>query len=138
LEDNPEPFHFLRVSKDHPTLGDLRKPLVSSAPSSSGLEAKTAIRDLKRGMKGVRAGGKVQSVKKDLRSAYTPHALAVIRDRTGSIPLNLWRGQISQVRIGDAVLVKEGFVRAWRGTLELSTWEEELTVSRQRKPKSSA
>jgi ssDNA-binding replication factor A large subunit len=97
-----------------------------------------SIRELKPGMKGVKVSGRIESKRKDLRSAYTPHAIAVMRDRTGTIFLNLWRGQIGQVRKGDTVSVKEGFVRMRRGSLELSTWEEVLTVSRRKAARSAA
>lgn len=83
----------------------------------------TKIRDLKPGMRHVEIVGKVKSKEVIMRSPKML-AKAIINDDTGEIVLNLWRGQAEQVSVGDTIRVLNGFVKMWRGKLELSTWRD--------------
>ncbi|RLI24465.1 DNA-binding protein, partial [Candidatus Bathyarchaeota archaeon] len=47
-------------------------------------------------------------------------ASAVLEDDTGRIILNLWRRQISLVKPGYLVRIENGFIREYRGQLELN------------------
>ncbi|MEM2294539.1 MAG: OB-fold nucleic acid binding domain-containing protein [Nitrososphaerota archaeon] len=51
-------------------------------------------------------------------------AKAVLEDETGSIILNLWREQVDQCDVGDLVRIKKAYVRYYKGTPELNTWED--------------
>jgi len=45
---------------------------------------------------------------------------AVLKDETGEIRLNLWRGQIGMVRVGDTIRLTNAFVRDFQGQMELN------------------
>lgn len=45
---------------------------------------------------------------------------ATLEDETGKIRLNLWRGQISAVKVGDIIRLENAFVRSFKETLELN------------------
>jgi ssDNA-binding replication factor A large subunit len=95
---------------------------------------KVKLKDVKRGMKDIEVTAVVTKKWEDQRSRYTRHALAMLSDKTGEVRLNLWRSQIDQVDVGDTVRLKAAFARIHKGlALELSTWEEELTVAKPRK-----
>jgi ssDNA-binding replication factor A large subunit len=87
------------------------------------------IKDLKPGMKNTVIEALVKN-KEVVTSSTKPLARALIEDDTGGIILNLWRDQIGQVRVGDRIRVKEGFVKVWKGMLELNTWSaiEKISV----------
>jgi ssDNA-binding replication factor A large subunit len=95
---------------------------------------KVKLRDVKPGMKDLEVTAVVTKKWEDQRSMYTPHALAMLSDKTGEIRMNLWRSQIDQVDVGDTVRLKAAFARRHKGlALELSTWEEELKIVKARK-----
>ena len=48
-------------------------------------------------------------------------ANAVIKDDSGKIKLSLWNEQIDQVKPGDTVEIKNGYVSEWQGELQLTT-----------------
>ena len=82
------------------------------------------IRDLRAGIDGVTVEGWVVSVgeKKLVETRYGPAyvASAILEDETGRIVLNLWRRQIDLVRPGCLVRIENGFVRSYKGRLELN------------------
>lgn len=47
-------------------------------------------------------------------------AMAMLKDETGSIRLNLWRGQIDAVKNGDKIMLENAFVRTFREDMELN------------------
>jgi len=47
-------------------------------------------------------------------------AEATIRDETGMMKLVLWNDQIRQVDVNDKVRIEGGYVRSFRGELQLS------------------
>jgi len=47
-------------------------------------------------------------------------AVALLEDETGNVRLNLWRGQIDLVRVGDVITVEHGFVRSFKDQIELN------------------
>ena len=79
------------------------------------------IKDLRSGMKNTVIEAIVKT-KEVVTTSSKPHATALIEDGTGRIMLNLWRDQIDQVTVGDKIIVKKGFVKLWKGKLELNTW----------------
>lgn len=92
------------------------------------------LKDVKPGMKDIEVTARVTKKWEDSRSMYTPHALAMLSDKTGEVRLNLWRGQIGQVDVGDTVILRAAFARKHKGlVLELSTWEEQLKVRKAKK-----
>jgi len=56
------------------------------------------------------------------------HFRAVLEDETGRIGLDLWRGQTSQVKNGDRVIVRNGFVRYRHNGRMLNTWDETIEI----------
>jgi replication factor A1 len=48
-------------------------------------------------------------------------ANAMINDGTGKVKLSLWNEQIEQVRPGDKVIIKKGYVGEFQGELQLTT-----------------
>jgi replication factor A1 len=51
-------------------------------------------------------------------------ANAVIKDETGQVKLSLWNEQIDQVKVGDKVAIKNGYVGEWQGELQLTTGKQ--------------
>ena len=47
-------------------------------------------------------------------------ANAKVKDATGEITLTLWNEQIDQVKTGDKIELKDGFVNEWQGNLQLT------------------
>lgn len=48
-------------------------------------------------------------------------ATARIKDDTGEVKLSLWNEQVDQVKEGDKVHIKNGYVGEWQGELQLTT-----------------
>ena len=48
-------------------------------------------------------------------------ANAVAKDETGEIKLSLWNEQIDQVKKGDRIQIKNGYVNEWKGEKQLTT-----------------
>jgi len=44
-----------------------------------------------------------------------------IKDKTGTVKLTLWNEQIDQVKVGDKIAIKKGYVSEWQGELQLTT-----------------
>jgi ssDNA-binding replication factor A large subunit len=97
-------------------------------------KVKVKIKDIKARMRDLEVTAEVTKKWETQRSLWRPHALAMLADGTGEIRLNLWRGQIEQVEVGDVVHLKSAFARRYRGAvLELSTWEEDIRIERDRR-----
>jgi len=45
---------------------------------------------------------------------------AIIKDDTGTIKLTLWNEQIDQVNINDTVKIENGYIRSFRGEIQLN------------------
>jgi replication factor A1 len=83
------------------------------------------ITDLKPGMRGVSAEGKIESITEprtvNLRTGGTAQvADAIISDDTGQIKLSLWDDQINLVKQGDSVSIENGYTQAFRGENSLN------------------
>ncbi|MBN2454776.1 hypothetical protein JXB11_04485 [Candidatus Woesearchaeota archaeon] len=48
-------------------------------------------------------------------------ATATAKDDTGTVSLSLWNEQIDQVKKGDTVHIKNGFVSEWQGEKQLTS-----------------
>ena len=48
-------------------------------------------------------------------------ANAVAKDETGEIKLSLWNEQIDQIKKGDRIQIKNGYVNEWKGEKQLTT-----------------
>src|SRR3989344_1515160 len=46
---------------------------------------------------------------------------AKIKDDSGTISLTLWNEQVDQVKVGDKIHIKNGYVNEWQGELQLTT-----------------
>jgi replication factor A1 len=46
---------------------------------------------------------------------------AKLKDDSGEITLSLWNEQVDQVKNGDKVQIKNGYVSEWQGEMQLST-----------------
>lgn len=57
-------------------------------------------------------------------------ANATAKDETGEIKMTLWNDDIDKVKIGDKMLIEEGWVGEWQGEKQLSTGKQgKLTVN---------
>jgi len=45
---------------------------------------------------------------------------ATIKDDTGTVKLTLWNEQIDQVNVDDTVRIENGYIRSFRGELQLN------------------
>ena len=84
------------------------------------------IKDLQNGMKQVSIEAKVteKSDPREVTSRYKDQTLKVadtiITDETGQIKLTLWKEQIDQVNVNDAIKVENGYVTSFRGEIQLN------------------
>jgi len=84
------------------------------------------IGDLRQGMRRVDVEAKVLEVSepREVRSRYTGQtfkvAEATITDGTGTIKLVLWNEQIDQVNADDTVRVENGYIKSFRGEIQLN------------------
>jgi ssDNA-binding replication factor A large subunit len=103
-------------------LTDITKIIVINIPRKGVFHLK--ISQIRAGMNGVIVTGKITDIgiKRTVETRYGPAqvATATLEDDTGRIVLNLWRGQIDLVRVGDRVKIENGFTRTYRDQLELN------------------
>jgi replication factor A1 len=84
------------------------------------------IKDLRDGMRRVNIVAKVieKSETREVRSRYRDEtyrvADAIISDDTGKIKLTLWNKQIDQVNVDDTVKIENGYIRSFRGEIQLN------------------
>ena len=84
------------------------------------------ISDLRQGMRRVDVEAKVLEVSepREVQSRYTGQrfkvAEATITDGTGTIKLVLWNEQIDQVNPNDTVRIENGYVKTFRGEIQLN------------------
>ncbi|MCD6592989.1 DNA-binding protein [Candidatus Bathyarchaeota archaeon] len=84
------------------------------------------IGDLRQGMKRVDVEAKVLEVSepREVQSRYTGQrfkvAEAIITDGTGTIKLVLWNDQIDLVNTDDIVRIENGYVKTFRGEIQLN------------------
>jgi len=82
------------------------------------------IRDIRPGMRNVEVTGTIteKGERKEVITRFGPALVcwATLRDETGSIRLNLWRGQIDAAQTGDTVRVVNAFVRVFGEKMELN------------------
>ena len=59
---------------------------------------------------------------KEVKTRYGPAKVcaAILEDETGSIRMNLWRGQVDKVRVGDTIHINNAFVKVFNEQLELN------------------
>ena len=66
-----------------------------------------------------------KSETREVRSRWTDEtyrvADATIEDETGTITLTLWNDQIDQVNVGDRVKIENGYIKSFRGDLQLNS-----------------
>jgi len=84
------------------------------------------IADLQDGMRRVDIEAKVLEISepREVRSRYTGQQLkvaeAMISDDTGTVKLVLWNEQIEQVKLDDNVRIENGYIRSFRGEIQLN------------------
>jgi len=65
-----------------------------------------------------------KSETREVRSSYRNEtyqvADAIIKDDTGTIKLTLWNEQIDQVNVDDTVKIENGYIRSFRGEIQLN------------------
>jgi len=91
------------------------------------------IRDLTAGVKKVNLRAKVieKPAAKKVFSKYGDVLLVsniVVSDGTGTIILPLWNGQIDTISIGDMIQIENGWVKKFRGELQLRVHSGEIRV----------
>ena len=65
-----------------------------------------------------------KSYAREVRSKYGRVLMvadATLKDETGRITLTLWNEQVRQVMVGDRVKIENGYVKSFKGVLQLST-----------------
>jgi len=66
-----------------------------------------------------------KSETREVRSRYTNEtyrvADATMEDETGTVTLTLWNDQIDQVNVGDRVKIDNGYIKSFRGELQLNS-----------------
>lgn len=93
---------------------------------------KVGLSEVVDGMTSLEVTGVVVSKRSDRISKWRAHAIAEVSDGTATVPLNLWRNQVDQVRVGDRIFLKQAFARTIRGRVQLSTWEDPIKTVRPR------
>ena len=84
------------------------------------------INELRDGMRRISVVAKVieKSEPREVRSRYRDEtyrvADAIISDETGKIKLTLWNQQIEQVNVDDTVKIENGYIRSFRGEIQLN------------------
>ena len=83
------------------------------------------ISELRLGMANISLKAKVADVSepRDVRTKFgytTRVATATLEDDTGKIALTLWGKQTDEIGEGDTVEIKDGYVREFRGELQLN------------------
>ncbi len=83
------------------------------------------INELRLGMSNINLTAKVVDVSepRSVRTRFgyqTRVATATIEDDTGKIPLTLWGRQIDEVGEGDKIEITDGYVKEFRGELQLN------------------
>jgi replication factor A1 len=84
------------------------------------------ITELRDGLRRVDVEAKVLEISepREVRSRYTGEtfkvAEATISDESGTIKLVLWNEQIEEVKAGDTVKVENGYIRSFRGEIQLN------------------
>jgi len=84
------------------------------------------IKELRDGARKVDIVAKVLDISepREVRSRYGDQtyrvADATISDDTGKIKLTLWNEQIDQVNVNDTVSIENGYVRSFRGEIQLN------------------
>ena len=65
-----------------------------------------------------------KSETREVRSRYRNEtyrvADATIKDDTGTVKLTLWNEQIDQVNVDDTVKIENGYIRSFRGEIQLN------------------
>ena len=85
------------------------------------------INELRDGMRKVDIEAQVvqKSETREVRSRYTNEtyrvADATLEDETGTITLTLWNEQTEQVNEGDRVKIENGYIKSFRGELQLNS-----------------
>ena len=97
---------------------------VYTAMSQSSLRGPVRIAEVKSGMRELTVVGRILSISETRRvvTRFGPATVAMARlqDESGEVPLNLWRDQISKVRVGDIVKLENAFVNVFNYKNELS------------------
>ena len=83
------------------------------------------INELKLGMSDVKLRARVTEISepRNVRTKFgyqTRVATATLEDDSGKIPLTLWGRQIDEINVGDTVEIENGYVREFRGELQLN------------------
>jgi replication factor A1 len=84
------------------------------------------ISELRDGMRNVSVVAKVieKSEPREVRSRYRDEtyrvADAMVSDETGKVKLTLWNQQIEQVNIDDTVKIENGYIKSFRGEIQLN------------------
>ena len=84
------------------------------------------IAELRDGLRRVDVEGKVleKAETREVRSRYTGESFKVaevtISDESGQVKLVLWNEQIEQVNVNDTVRVENGYIKSFRGEIQLN------------------
>jgi len=82
------------------------------------------ISELKAGISDAHIKGEVVEVAqpRSVQTKYGPNVVSnvMVQDKSGKIKLVLWAKQIEQVKKGNTVEVKGGYVTEWQGELQLN------------------
>jgi hypothetical protein len=112
--------------------------LETASPSKVSKKAsvRTNLKNVMPGQTGLVVEATVVNKRSSIRHSWREHAVATITDGSATLPLNLWREQVSQVSVGDTIRLREAFAQTRGGGVILSTWEDpiEIVGRRNRRP----
>lgn len=84
------------------------------------------INELRDGARKVNVEGTVivKGEQREVSSRYTNEKFrvldAVIEDESGTVTLTLWNDQIDNVNVGDKVKIENGYMKSFRGEIQLN------------------
>jgi replication factor A1 len=84
------------------------------------------VNELRNGMKRVNIETKVMEKEepRQVTSRFKDEtyrvANALVGDETGTVKLTLWNEQIDQVKVGDTIVVENGYVTSFKGEIQLN------------------
>lgn len=100
----------------------------SHIPPSGSAPASTQIATLKEGDKKVNVTAKVTATSEPRHANEHLVQDVTIADESGKIKLVLWDDDVGTAQVGASVKVENGYVSAYRGTLQLNIGYGKLTV----------
>jgi replication factor A1 len=112
------------ILKDADRLKRLFKDAPQHSPKSTSTQQRETIANLRPGMKHVTIAGTVQHISSTtvVTTRWGTEAVvanATITDGSGTILFSLWNAQIDRVQEGDSIEIRDGYIVAYHGALQI-------------------